>query len=211
MSHAVITARISAVMGAMALLVMVQSAEAQQPNPAFKPATNAALKMQQQHKQTGSVGGGYRPYSAWTYQNSAQTHARTLSAYGQNCKQLPPATAKEHLGAIRQNVTATRTEIAKLGPEAAKEADVKQHVDAMEKHLAECEKLCGMMEKTIGKDGVETAQMCAHCSGLQEKLKAVEGEHRALLKKLGIEPPVPAGDHAEHQHRKSDAGATKKD
>lgn len=55
-----------------------------------------------------------------------------------------PIEGKEHLDAIRQNVTATKTEIAKLGPEAAKEADVKQHVDALEKHLAECEKLCGM-------------------------------------------------------------------
>jgi hypothetical protein len=82
-------------------------------------------------------------------------------------------------------------EIAKLGPEAAKEADVKQHVDGLEKHLAKCEKLCGMMETTIGQDGVETVQMCAHSSGLEQKLKAAEAEHGALLKKLGIEPPVP--------------------
>jgi cytochrome c556 len=206
MSHPTIPTRLSAALGAIVLVAMTQFAEAQTPTNA---ALQARARMQQRHKQTGSIGNGYRPYSAWTYQNSARTHAQALNAYGQNCKQLPPATAKEHLDAIRQNVTATKTEIAKLGPEAAKEADVKQHVDALEKHLAECEKLCGMMEKTISQDGVETVQMCAHCSGLEQKLKAAETEHRALLKKLSIEPPAPAHDHGEHLPQKAEeSGAT---
>ncbi len=158
MSHTTIGSRLTAAVGMIALLAIAQFAEAQTPTNA---ALQARAKMQQRHKQTGSVGGGYRPYSAWTYQNSARTHAQALNAYGQNCQQLPAATAREHLTEIQKNVTATRKEIAKLGPEAAQEAEVKEHVVALEKHLAECEKLCGMMEKTIGDDGVETVQMCA--------------------------------------------------
>ncbi len=208
MTHAATTTRLAAALGVIFLMTMTQFAQAQTPTNA---ALQARAKMQQRHNQTGSVGGGYRPYSAWTYQNSARTHAQALNAYGQNCQQLPPATAKEHLDAIRQNVTATQKEIAKLGPEAAQEAEVKEHVVALEKHLAECEKLCGMMEKTIGADGVETTQMCAHCSGLEAKLKAAEAEHRALLKKLGIELPAAAAEHANHDPAKGDAGETKQE
>lgn len=177
---------------------------------AAQSPTNAALqaraKMQQRHQQSGSVGRGYRPWSAWTYQQSARTHAQALNAYGQNCKQLPAATAREHLTAIQQNVIATRKEIAKLGEEAAREAEVREQVVALDKHLAECEKLCGMMEKTITEDGVETVQMCAHCSGLQAKLKAAEAEHQSLLRNLGIELPKPVAAHGDHDDvRKSDA------
>ncbi len=178
-------------------------------------AQNAALqaraKMQQRHQQSGSIGGGYRPWSAWTYQQSARTHTQALNAYGQNCKQLPAATAREHLSAIQQNVAATRKEIAKLGEEAAKEAGVHEKVVALQKHLEECEKLCGMMTKTITENGVETVQMCAHCSGLEAKLKAAEAEHQALLKELGIAPPAPAAAHGDHGHEhKTDAQPEKK-
>ncbi|MEZ5940233.1 MAG: hypothetical protein R3C18_02500 [Planctomycetaceae bacterium] len=191
----------------LAMMVMTtQFAAAQSPTNA---ALQARAKMQQRHQQTGSIGGGYRPYSAWTYQNSAQSHAQALNSYGQNCQQLPAATAREHLTAIQQNVAATRKEIAKLGEEASKEAEVREQVVALEKHLAECEKLCGMMEKTITDDGVETVQMCAHCTGLEAKLKAAGVEHQALLKKLGIEPPIPASPHGDHDH-KSDAEPVKK-
>ena len=176
---------------------------------AAQTPTNAALqaraKMQQRHQQSGSIGGGYRPLSARSYQQSAQIHAQALNAYGQNCQQLPAETAREHLTAIQQNVAATRKEIAKLGDEAAKEADVQEQVATLQKHLTECEKLCDMMGKTIKDDGVETVQMCAHCSGLEAKLKAAETEHQALLKKLGIEVPAPAAAHGDHDHHKSGA------
>lgn len=168
---------------------------AQNRNPgAVNAALQAREKMRSSHGQSGTIGGGYRPFSAWTYQNSARMHAQTLNAYGKNCKQLPSATATEHLSAIRQNVAATKAEVAKIGADAAKEADVKEHVDALQKHLAECEQLCSMMEKTIGPDGVQSAPMCTHCSGLEDKLKKVDTEHRALLKKIGIDVP----GHAEH-------------
>lgn len=193
----------AAILSSAVFAMSAQFAEAQSPTNA---ALQARAKMQQRHQQSGSVGRGYRPWSAWTYQRSAQTHAQALNTYGQNCKQLPAATAREHLTAIQQNVTATRKEIAKLGEEAAREAEVREQVVALDKHLAECEKLCGMMEKTITEDGVETVQMCAHCSGLQAKLKAAEAEHQSLLKNLGIELPTPVAAHGDHDDvRKSDA------
>ena len=198
----------AALLSSAVLAMSAHFAEAQTPTNA---ALKARAKMQERHKQTGSIGGGYRPWSAWTYQQSARTHTQALSAYGQNCQQLPAATAREHLSAIQQNVAATRKEIAKLGDEAAKEAEVQQKVVALQKHLEECEKLCGMMTKTITDDGVETVQMCAHCSGLEAKLKAAEAEHQALLKELGIAPPAPAAAHGDHEHEhKTDAQPEKK-
>ncbi len=208
MSHTAIRTRLTVALSAVVLVTMTHFAEAQTPTNA---ALQARAKMQQRHKQTGSVGRGYRPYSAWTYQNSARTHAQALNAYGRNSQQLPPETAREHLTEIQRNLAATRKEITKLGPEAAQEAEVQEHVVALEKHLAECEKLCGMMEKTIGEDRVEAAQMCAHCSGLEAKLKEAEAEHRALLKKLGIDLPAAAADHGEHHPKKGDADGTKKE
>lgn len=198
----------AALLSSAVLAMSAHFAEAQTPTNA---ALKARAKMQERHKQTGSIGGGYRPWSAWTYQQSARTHTQALSAYGQNCQQLPAATAREHLSAIQQNVAATRKEIAKLGDEAAKEAEVQQKVVALQKHLEECEKLCGMMTKTITEDGVETVQMCAHCSGLEAKLKAAEAEHQALLKELGIAPPASAAAHGDHEHEhKTDAQPEKK-
>lgn len=195
----------AALLGTAMLALSSQTAMAQ------NAALQARAKMQQRHQQSGSIGGGYRPWSAWTYQQSARTHTQALNAYGQNCKQLPAATAREHLSAIQQNVTATRKEIAKLGEEAAKEAGVHEKVVALQKHLEECEKLCGMMTKTITEDGVETVQMCAHCSGLEAKLKAAEVEHEALLKELGIAPPASAAAHDDHGHEhKTDAQPEKK-
>lgn len=202
MFHVTIKTSLATGLCALALMVMPTLADAQQQT--FNAAGKARARMQQSHKQTGSIGNGYRPWSAWSYQNSARANARVLSAYGQNCQQVPPATVKEHLGQVRKDIVATKAEIAKLGADAAKEADVKEHVDALEKHLAECEQLCGLIEKTIGQDGVETKQFCAHCSGLEEKLKAAEKEHLELLKKLGIELPAPAGDHSEHQKEKKE-------
>ena len=177
---------------------------------AQKP-TNAAQKararMKERHSRTGSVGNGYRPWSAWTYQQSARAHARTLNTYGRNSQELPAATANEHIKEIQRNVAATRTEVGKLGEEAASQAEVKEHVEALEKHLAECERLCGMMEKTISTDHVDGPAMCKHCDSLESALKAAEMEHQKLLKELGIEPPV--ADHEHHKESNEKGGTTK--
>lgn len=194
-----------AIIASTVFAVWSQFAAAQQQTP--NAALQARSRFLEGHKQTGTIGNGYRPWSAWTYQESARRHAEALNAYGKNVKQLPSATAKEHIEEIRKNVTASKAEIAKLGDEAAREADVKNHVDALTKYLSECEQLCTSMEKTIGQDGVDTVKMCAHCSGLSEKLKAAETEHRALLKKLGLEPPTSSVD---HQHEKTNVSPAKK-
>lgn len=185
-----------------------QFAAAQQQTP--NAALQARARFLEGHNRTGSMGNGYRPWSAWTYQESARRHAEALNTYGKHVKQLPPATAKEHLDEIRKNVAASKAEIAKLGDEAAKEADVKNHVDALTKQLTECEQLCASMEKTIGEEGVDTVKMCAHCFGLTEKLKMAETEHRALLKKLGLEPPKSPASHSEHHPEKAGVAPAKK-
>ena len=90
----------------------------------------------------------------------------------------------------RRSVDAAKAEVAKLGTEAAQEAEIQDEVKAVEKTLAECQQLCSKMEKTIGDDKVDTAELCSHCSGLEEKLKKVDKEHQALMKSLGIESPA---------------------
>lgn len=206
-----VSMRLAAVIGSMVVVALSQFAVGQDPRTAPNAALQARARMLQGYQRSGSIGNGYRPRSAWAYQGSAQAHAQALNAAGRDSKQLPPATAKEHLDAIRQNVAATKAEIDKLGEKAAQEAAVKENVDALSKDLAECEKLCAMMEKTIGNDGVDAVQMCAHCSGLEQKLKAAETEHRALLKKLGIEPPMSAAEHAAHEHENDGSAPAKKD
>jgi cytochrome c556 len=204
-----LTTRHVAAVAAVVLAGLSQFAIAQQQTP--NAALQARARMMKQHKQTGSMGNGYRPWSAWTYQRSARRNAEALSTYGQNVQQIPPATAKEHLDEIRKNLAATKSEIAKLGDEAAQEADVKHDVGVLTKHLTECEQLCASIEKAIGEGEVDTEKVCAHCSGLEDKLKAAEAEHRALLKKLGLEPPKSAADHAEHQPKKTNGAPAKKD
>jgi cytochrome c556 len=156
----------------------------------FNAAGQAQKRFAESHQRTGTVGNGYRPYSAWTYQNSAAAHAQALSAYGESCKQLPPETAREHLAEVRRNVAATRKEIAKLGPDAEKEADLKKTIDALQKTLTECEELCGHAEAAVGDKEVQTKPFCAHCSSLTGKLEQAKKQHDELIRKLGIPHPA---------------------
>lgn len=179
---------------------------AQKRNPA---ATNAALqareRMLQSHRQSGSIAGGYRPYSTWSYQNSARTQAQALNAYGESCPQVPPATAKEHLTEIRRNLAAATEEITKVEKEPAKDADVHMHVDAIHKHYEAAAKLCDRMEKAIGEENVDCAEMCACCAGIDKELQAAEAEHQQMLDKIGIK--LPAG--AAHQHGDAEGAPAK--
>ena len=173
---------------AMALCVGLSSVAFAQ-SQAFN-AAGQARQRQESHQRTGSVGNGYRPYSAWTYQNAATVHAQALSAYGEGCKQLPPETAKEHLAEVRRNVAATKKELAKLGPDAEKEADLKKSIDALQKTLTECEELCVHAEAAVGEKEVQSKPFCAHCSSLTGKLEQAKKQHDELIHKLGIPHPT---------------------
>ena len=156
----------------------------------FNAAGQARQRFQQSHQSTGTVGGGYRPYSAWTYQSSAAAHAQALSAYGEGCKQFPPETAKEHLTEVRRNVAAMKKEVAKLGPDVEKEVELKKLIDSLQKTLTECEELCGHAEGTVGEKGVDSKPFCAHCSSLTGKLDQAKKQHDELINKLGIPHPT---------------------
>lgn len=156
----------------------------------FNAAGQGRQRFLESHQRTGTVGNGYRPYSAWTYQNSAASHAQALSAYGEGCKQLPPETAKEHLAEVRRNVAATKKEVSKLGPEVEKEAELKKSIDALQKTLTECEELCGHAEAAVGDKEVQSKPFCAHCSSLTSKLELAKKQHDELIRKLGIPHPT---------------------
>lgn len=177
--------------GALALtLCMGLSTVAFAQSQGFNAAGQARQRFVESHQRTGTVGNGYRPYSAWTYQSSAATHAQALSAYGEGCKQLPPETAKEHLAEVRRNVAATQKEVAKLGPDVEKEAELKKSIDALQKTLTECEELCGHAEAAVGDKEVQSKPFCAHCSSLTGKLEQAKKQHDELIRKLGIPHPA---------------------
>jgi len=95
------------------------------------------------HQRTGATEkNGYLPMSSRAYQNTAQVHARALNSYGRNCEQVPVKTVQEHVTQIRTSVAATKKEIAKLPPEAVATEGVREHLDAIAKLLAACEKMC---------------------------------------------------------------------
>lgn len=157
------------------------------------------------HRRMGATGkNGYRPMSSHAYQSTARVHARALHSYGQNIEQVPVETVQEHLTQIKTNVAATKAEIAKLPPEAVAVPGVKEHLDAISKQLAECEKMCSMADKSAAGAKADNVAMCEHCVGLEKKLKAIQAEEAAMLKKLGIELPKNAEDHGEHEQGKKE-------
>ena len=155
------------------------------------------------HQRMGATGkNGYRPMSSRAYQNTVQVHARALKFYGSNCAQIPVETVQEHVTQIRTNVAATKKEIAKLPPEAVATAGVKEHLDAIAKHLAACEKMCAVAEKSVTDAKSDNVAICTHCVDLEKELKALQKEEDALLKKLGISIPKEADHHDEHDAKK---------
>lgn len=153
---------------------------------------NAALqaRAKMMHQRSGTIGQGYRPRTAIVYQQTARINAQALNQYGKTCPDVSTATAKEHLSEIQRNVAAAQAEVKKLGEEIRSDAALKPHVESMEKHYANAMEQCRMMEKTVTKDGVETVKMCECCQNIDKELQAAQKEHRAMLKKLGIEAPV---------------------
>jgi hypothetical protein len=173
-----------AVLLTAAMFVLASSVQAQDRRSAFNAAQQAQLK------QRGTVGGGYRPYSAWTYQNTARNHAQALYTYGEECERVDPATAREHLTEIKRNVEMAQTELEKIGEEATTQGKLEERIAALRKRYEACAEACGMIETTIGEDGVEKEPLCSHCNSLKKELDGAEAEFKALMKELGIEVPV---------------------
>ena len=144
-------------------------------------------------KMRGEFGRGFRPHTAKTYTWQARTNASVLYHYGQQYPQLPPATAQEHVREIRRNLDAARKEYAKIGSGLSQEMELKPHIDAIDKRLAAADKVCRMLEQHVTAGALNRQTMCAHCADLTKELKALEAEHDALMKKLGVEPvQIPA-------------------
>ena len=153
------------------------------------------------HRQMGATGkNGYRPMTSRAYQSSARFHSRALNSYGTECQQVPPETAKEHLTQIQTNVAAVKKEIKKIDSETAAKAGIEENVASIMKQLAECEKMCGMADKAIAGEKVETVAICAHCTSIEKQLAAIRKEEDAMLKKLGISIPDEHADHKDHEH-----------
>jgi hypothetical protein len=163
-----------------------------------KPGNPGASDLRQSYSQRGSMGGGYRPYSAWSYQQNARMHAQGLNTYAKTVDKCSPETVKEHVAEVKKSVAAAKKEVAKLGDEAAKKAQVKEHVDAMLKHFDEAEKMCTMMEESASDGKV----VCDCCKTIDDELKAAEGEHKKMLETLGLPVPGPVSEALGEQEAK---------
>ncbi|MBX3444903.1 MAG: hypothetical protein KF774_21055 [Planctomyces sp.] len=175
-----------------AVAVLVAQAFAQSADRRFpgKPANPGASDLRSSYARSGRMGGGYRPYSAWSYQNNARVHAQSLYTYGRTVDKCDPATVREHVAEVKKNVAAAKKEVAALGDEAAKKADVKQHVDAMTKHYDEVEKMCKMIESSLDDNDV----VCDCCKTIDDELAKAEGEHKKMLDTLGVHLPSPISE-----------------
>ena len=153
-------------------------------------ATSAApeLSARADRKITGQY---YLPHSASAYQRAAMEHARVLNYYGQNYPTVPKEVTREHLAEIRRNVAASQKELAKLKPEAAKDKTLQQRLVALEKHLAQCQEVCGMLaDESAEADASDSAAVCDCCEKIERELAAAEAENEKIKKHLGVERVV---------------------
>ena len=187
-----LTRRIMVSCGLMAIAaaVLVSSTVAQTRWPG-KPANPGPGEMRRSYSRSGTVGRGYRPLSAWSYQNSARVNAQSLYLYGENCPDVEPATVKEHVAEIRRNVAAANSELDKLDEQTIKEGKIADEVEALRKNYAAIEEHCGMAEKCVTGKGVETGKLCECCGSLEDELDAAHKTHQQMLDKLGIEQVEP--------------------
>ncbi|WP_145027385.1 hypothetical protein [Caulifigura coniformis] len=127
----------------------------------------------------------------YSYQNSARSHAQALSSQGQAVKKIDPQTAKEHVAEVKKNVAAAKTELTKIDMEAAKKAEIVQHIDAMKKHYEAAEKCCSDADHHI-EANAESGTIASCCADMDKHLAAAEAEHKKLMELLHIELPKPA-------------------
>jgi cytochrome c556 len=173
----------------LASQLLVGAAFAQGNSGAVNAATKARQQMAQSHRQSGAISHGYRPYSMWSYNRSAQTHAQSLHAYGTNVTTIEPGAVREHVAEVRKNVTQASRELAKFDDAAALEADVKVQVDALKAHYAACEQHCKAADAALAENHVTPDKLRECCSQMDMELKAAEKLQTELNQKLGITPP----------------------
>jgi len=174
-----------------AAILFGSAASAQQKsNFPGKPANPGRQEMSNSYRSQGSFSGGYRPSMTYGYQNSARSHAQALAAQGQTVKKVDSQSAKEHVAEVKKNVAAAKKELAKIDLEAAKKAEIVQHIDAMKKHYEAAEKCCTDAEHHL-EANAESGTIASCCVDMDKHIAAAEAEHKKLMDLLHIELPKP--------------------
>lgn len=125
-------------------------------------------------------------------QRHAQERSQTLYYYSQSKEPLPKQEAKELVGGIKKDLTASDKALAKLKAEHAKEPDVLKQIALIEKHQARAHEVCGMAEEQCAKEHGDHVAICDCCTDMWNELDAAQVETQKLLKMLKIEKlPVP--------------------
>lgn len=128
-----------------------------------------------------------------TYQQHAQDRAQTLYYYYQQPQpKISKQEAKEMVGAIRKDLTASDKALAKLKADNAKNKEVVKQIELIEKHHAKAHEVCGMAEEECTKEHGDHVVCADCCSQMWHELDAAKAETQKLLKMLKIdklEPP----------------------
>lgn len=149
-----------------------------------QPLLAQELSARADRKITGQY---YLPHSASAYQRAAMEHAKVLNYYGQNYSTVPKEVAQRHLAEIQRNVGASKKELAKLKPEAAKDKELREPLAAIERHLAACAEACEMLTDESGDDTSDGAAVCECCDRMERELAAAEAETDKIKKQLGVD------------------------
>lgn len=131
-------------------------------------------------------------HEARTYQRHAQDRAQILYyQYAQPQPQVTRQQATETVAAIRKDIKAADTALAKLKAAHAKEPEVVKQIEAIEKHQAKAHEVCSMTEKECAKEHGDHAFCAACCSQMWHELDAAQSETQKLLKMLKLEKLEP--------------------
>jgi hypothetical protein len=133
-----------------------------------------------------------RGHEVQSYQQHAQNRAQALyHHYQQPQPQISRQEAKEIVGGIRQDLTASDKALAKLKSAHAKEPDVVKQIELIEKHHARAHEVCGMAEAECTKEHGDHGVCAECCSQMWHELDAAKAEMDKLAKMLKIEKLPP--------------------
>jgi hypothetical protein len=129
-------------------------------------------------------------------QRAAQERSYTLyHYYAQPQPIIKPEHAKEIVGAIKKDLTASDKALAKLKAAHAKEPEVVKLIESIEKHHARAHDVCGMAEEECAKEHGDHVMCSECCADMWHELDAAKADTAKLFKMLNIkelEPPKKA-------------------
>ena len=138
-----------------------------------------------------SLGEAMQGHQHAAYQQAAQARAQIIYYNAQSTEPTPVAETKEMVVAIRKDLKASDSALAKLKAAHAKEPEVVKQIALIEKYHAKAHEACGMAEEACAKEHADQTIVGSCCSTMWHELDAAQVETQKLLKMLKIEKLEP--------------------